>query len=189
MAIRKRRLRSVKLTDSVVVDCDQPYVDVIPYALSGEQKEIAMIVVDGVSSIISAPSGGEISSVEIDPKYDFGMCLAEISVNTVSARIMAPVDEVLSGGSNLVNSHAITNALSGLSSECALTGNFSEDFDIGPDGKIYLYKQIAIDSFTIDPSTSRENGNTLEELTLKWAINKSAKSITINSEVINPTTT
>ena len=44
-----------------------------------------------------------------------------------------------------------------------------------------LYKAIAIDSFTVTPSTA-EIGSTVNAVSLKWALNKAAKSLTLDGK-------
>lgn len=53
------------------------------------------------------------------------------------------------------------------------------EFDVAADGTLTAYKAIAINAFTCSPS-SAERGSTVADVTLAWALNKSAETLTLD---------
>lgn len=72
------------------------------------------------------------------------------------------------------------------SSERAGVVRVGSDFDIAEDGTLSLYTPLTL-SASVSPS-SAEKGGTVDKVTLSWRTNKTAVSVSVDGQAIDPTT-
>lgn len=71
------------------------------------------------------------------------------------------------------------------SSERAGVVRIGSDFDIAEDGTLSLYTPLTL-SASVSPS-SAEKGSTVDKVTLSWRTNKTAASVSVDGQAVDPT--
>ena len=127
-------------------------------------------------------------SIEV-PKQDLSIYMKLMSKATEGDVVTAKADgSVVDGGvklSDLATKTDVTNSETPIAtSTVAGKIKVGNDFDVTSDGKLSLYKAMAINSFSNNVNTV-EKGRTITDVTLTWSMNKVPTTLTLDGSSID----
>lgn len=165
------------------------------YVSDADAKSIKAVAISGQKLKFykeTAPSETTVPAYEIElPERDLSNLLEKLSGATAGDVVIANADGTVADGgvklSELATKDEVTESTTPIAtSSVAGKVMIGDDFDITDDGKISLYKAVAVNSFSNNVNTV-EKGRTINDVTLSWSINKVPTTLTLNGEVVSAT--
>lgn len=165
------------------------------YVSDADAKSIKAVAISGQKLKFykeTAPLETTVPAYEIElPEQDLSNLLEKLSGATAGDVVIANADGTVADGgvklSELATKDEITESTTPIAtSSVAGKVMIGDDFDITDDGKISLYKAVAVNSFSNNVNTV-EKGRTINDVTLSWSINKVPTTLTLNGEVVSAT--
>lgn len=165
------------------------------YVSDADAKSIKAVAISGQKLKFykeTAPLETTVPAYEIElPERDLSNLLEKLSGATAGDVVIANADGTVADGgvklSELATKDEVTESTTPIAtSSVAGKVMIGDDFDITDDGKISLYKAVAVNSFSNNVNTV-EKGRTINDVTLSWSINKVPTTLTLNGEVVSAT--
>lgn len=163
------------------------------YISDGDAKSIKAVEISGNTLKFYkevAPTASTAAAYEIElPETDISNLLEKLSGATEGDVVVANADGTVSDGgvklADLATKNEVTESITPVATT-TVAGKvmIGDDFDVTEEGKISLYKAVAVNSLSNNVNTV-EKGRTINDVTLSWTINKVPATLTLDGEAVD----